>query len=80
MGTSVNLSESERRILDKVREKLQSEGFRVSDERLLVALLRAIAGLGDDEVLSLVREGLLASDPQRDPSGDSPRSRRQKTC
>ena len=67
MNPNVKLSKQEQASLDRIRERLQEEGLRVSDERLILALLKAAVQLPGDALLALLKDGLSKVTPEHDP-------------
>lgn len=71
MGADVDsrhkLTAKQRQALDNLKERLAEQGLRVSDDRIIVALLKAAASLPEGDLIKLIREGLSVSQPQDDP-------------
>ncbi len=67
MEPTYRLSPAEADALARIRERLGLEGLRLSDDRFLVALLRAAADLPAPDLLKLVEEGLRGSGDCPDP-------------
>jgi hypothetical protein len=63
----VKLTSRERETLDRIRERLADQGFRISDEKFIVALLKAASQLPEEELVRLISEGLQSTQPKRDP-------------
>ena len=66
MGSQVRLTAEEQEVLERIRKRLLQEGFRITNERLLLALIKAIAQLPEDQLVSRIKEGLEGMDPGRD--------------
>jgi hypothetical protein len=67
VDSKLKLSAKERKALDNIKERLTEQGLRVSDDRLILALLKAAASLPEGELFKLIQEGLTVSQPQDDP-------------
>ncbi len=66
MGSQVRLTAEEQEVLERIRERLLEEGFRITNERLILALLKAVAQLPEDQLLQRIKEGLEGVDRSRD--------------
>jgi hypothetical protein len=57
---SATLTAAERELLDRVRARLGRHGLDVSDERLIAALLKAAAQLGQEDLVRLLGKAIDA--------------------
>lgn len=54
----MKLSTQERETLDRVLESLRKQGIKVSDEKVLAALLKAAVQLPEERLLQLLKASL----------------------
>ena len=67
----MKLTEEERKALDRILDRLRAEGLRLSDEKLVMALVKAAAQLPEEDLLRLLKESLSEAD-----AGENPGRRR----
>jgi hypothetical protein len=70
----VKLTDEEHQAIDRMRARLLGQGIRISEERIVVALLKAAAKLPEGDFAALIQEGLGTTKPEDDP----PAGRRTK--
>ena len=68
MTTPLKLSDEERQAIDRMRIRLLEQGLRVSDEKFVLAILKAATKLPEGELMALIREGLSGITPTNDPT------------
>jgi hypothetical protein len=61
MDSKVKLGDEERRALERVIARLQSQGFEATDQTVLLALMKAACRLPEEQLLQLLEEGLKDS-------------------
>lgn len=58
MDSKVKLTEQERELLSRIRDRLREQGVRVSDEKFILALLKAASQLPEEKLVELIRDSL----------------------